>query len=109
MAPQLDQMYKMAKAAHHELVNFVNKFLFLWKSGFQGTLHVEAQNGKTLILELASALFTKVHRIIAIFANLVHLACVEGSNVQQQGKLLKKVQPMNRNLLLKKTTKMLQL
>ena len=75
---------------------------------FSLRLNVEAQNGKALILELVS-----VHRIIAIVANLglVHLVCVKGSNVQQLGKLLKKVQPMNKNLLLKKTTllKLLQL
>ena len=67
---------------------------------------MEAQHGRALILKLVS-----VHRIIAIVANLVNLACVEGSNVQQVGKLLKKVEPMNKNLLLKKTTllKMLQL
>ena len=36
-------------AAHHELFNFVNKFLYLWKSGFEANLHVEAQNGQAFV------------------------------------------------------------
>ena len=36
-------------AGHHKVLNFVNKFVNLWKSGFEAKLHVEAQAGQAWV------------------------------------------------------------
>ena len=36
-------------AGHNEVLNFVNKFVNLWKTGFEAKLHVEAQAGQAWV------------------------------------------------------------
>ena len=36
-------------AGHHEVFNFVNKFINLWKTGFEAKLHVESQAGQAWV------------------------------------------------------------